>query len=344
MCKYILLFVFGLLIISNTNASTDKEIHFRVNKNAFDSIALNLEYGNVVFYETTNDSLLVDVRITMDNIAENKANKELEDYDVLHHINDGLLSISQTRGQVTNTVRKYRFNYRIGVPTYCPLSIKMIFSKLNMDSWPSSLNIDATYCQINLLNQVGTEAYSKVKMKFDYCDINSDTIYQADVVQKGGIFNVKYIKEATIDAKQAKVSLGYFKGSKIKSKECVVTVDSIDNVRINANQSFISLHTITSSLSLYSDLSTISLGDIVEGGCKLNLDIVDGDLHMKHILDSFSEIQLDLMNAMIDDNLDLNDYEKSTQDGSTIYHKKNTYISIPVLLNLKLQRGTLFNE
>ncbi|MDC1107364.1 hypothetical protein OAT16_11690 [Prolixibacteraceae bacterium] len=341
MNKSLFLFVFAFVAVLNLNASTDKTIHFSLPSMSVTSVSMNVEYGNVIFYETKNDSLIVDVRIVMDNIAENKATKELVNYNVVHHIKDGVLNLHQTRGNVTNTVRKYRFNYRIGVPKFYPLSIQSLFSSIDIPIWHEKIDIDATYSHLKFHNLVGKKKEGTLKLKST--DVVADTLMIGSVLLDQGSISANVIHESSIKASYAKVNIDDCLQMSMTGVSSQWNLRKAKNTKFNTKYALVKIDEVAGDVYVTNSFAPVYIRSINEDSATLNVKLDKGDLYLGVNFDIFNYVYVSLDNAALDNDIDKTDFIRRKGLGKDIFEMSNPGASTSKVY-VDLRYGTMYNQ
>ncbi|QZT38606.1 hypothetical protein K5X82_06850 [Halosquirtibacter xylanolyticus] len=341
MNKSLFIFVFAVLAVLNLNASTDKTIHFSVPTMSVSSITMDVEYGNVVFYETSEDSLVVDVRIVMDNIAENKASKELKNYDVIHHVKDSILNLHQTRGRVTNTVRKYRFNYRIGIPKFYPIKIHSLFSSFDIPVWREKIDIDATYSHFRFSGCVGKLGTGKLKLKSS--DIIADTLVVGNVNIDHGSISAKEFNKMSISAHYAKVNIDNCANATMTGESSQWKIKRIENVKFNTKYTLIKLGIAVGNVSVTNSFASVYIDEISSNSTTLNVKLDKGDLYVGTNFDILNYVYVTLEHASLGDDMKELDLPHRKDQSKEIYERRRSNgFSSKMYVNLRY--GTMYNQ
>lgn len=340
MQKYLLLFLFGIFFTYQSVASIDKKQHFSVSSDLFSSISLDVEYGNVMFYVTSHDSVIVDVRIEMNNISESKATKELKGFNVIHRVRDGVLSMNQTRGAVTNTVRKFRFNYRIGVPKYYPLQIKSLFSDVSISNWDQSLSVDGNYSNFYFQGTVGKELKGKIKMK--YCNMNADTLLASNVTISGGSLSAGCIKGGNVYSSYSKVNFKYAERVALQGSYDQWNILKAHGVKMTGKSSQIKLGYISGEMNIVNSLAPVYIDDISLTNTNVNIKLSKADLFLDANMNTLNNVYFSLIHGVLDCNSSTPKFTESVVENKTIYEYRDNSIEGNGQVRVDMTYGTIY--
>lgn len=208
-----LLLIFIILLSAQNIFAYDfytKEIHkgFLYKEN----MQLNIQnrYGNISVIPTQQDSITIDVTVSVEHYEEEKANKLLDEINIQFHKYNNIAKAETTISRLFKTGLKFSINYIVRMPSDVKLNINNKFGNVNFEGDIESVaTLDIEYGKLFANRIKCQDTLSKHIIKLNYSE--------ADIKESD---NIKLM------ANYSKVKIGLSKQLIVASKYTKLSLDS----------------------------------------------------------------------------------------------------------------------
>jgi hypothetical protein len=280
-CKYLIISSFMLIGFGAMahpegiplTVELKKELRFKHAVNPSNSLSISNSFGDVNVKIGSSEQLNVEVKIRVNAINNELAEKILQKINVLKTLQNQEIAIKtvlEELGKYANQDPnvKFEINYLVVLPAYMPLKINNKFGTVNLPTMKAPLTLNLDNCQLagnHILNE-------KSNLNFNFV--------KADVQNLIG---------ANLNANYAKIKMGNLKNVKIVDHHSVISAQTAENLEGIFNYTKGVIDKISDKAKMEFNYST-----------DLKLEAIDEDMESINITSNYSDIDLPISNCDFD--------------------------------------------
>ena len=285
--RIICLLICSLLFTSlNAQNHYTKPLHKAYLAEGVKTLKLENKYGNVRIIQTKNDSLSIDVKISLAHYDEDKAKKQIEEIDIAFGNYKKTISAKTKMSKHFNTAYNFNIDYIVSVPEGVHLKITNLFGNIIAEGdLRNYAEMSVDYGNIYVDNLIPDEQNKMNYFKLNYSTAHLKKIYNTKILSNFSKIRIKEANNMVVSSRCSRIEVDstntYISNS--QNDNCIIKECSTFKIK-KGNNSHISLE---------------------NGVTNADLNLKSGTLSIKNIK-SFYAIKLNTENTRVDIDIDEN--------------------------------------
>lgn len=267
--KLLLLFL-GLGYLSVQANEFTRDEHSAYLKSGIKALDITNKFGTITINDFGGDSVTVDVKITIDNINENKAEYLLDQIEITTQTVGSLLKVETKINDDFKTKQNFSIDYTINIPADRDLTVSNKYGNVVINKLEAKGNFNVDYGNISTDDLQAPENQS-IKLDISYGKADIESVSQMQTEIKYSKLFIGESKSLNIDSK--------YSGLNIKELGTLVLVSKYDVVEVEK------LGTLKSE----SKYTNYDIGELEQS---LMLDTQYGSVHIDKVSPEFTNIEV----------------------------------------------------
>lgn len=260
----LLLLVFGLFYFSVQASEFTREEHSGYLKSSIKALDITNKFGTITINDFGGDSVTVDVKITVDNINENKAEYLLDQIEINTQKVGSLLKVETKINDDFKTKQNFSIDYTINIPADRDLTVSNKYGNVVVNKLDANGNFNIDYGNINTGALLAPENQSiKLDVSYGKADIESVNNMEAEIK-----YSKLFLGEGqslNIESKYSGINLKGIKSMVLDSKYDGVEIEKIGDLKADSKYTNYDIEELKHSLVLDTQYGSVRIEQVASG-------------------------------------------------------------------------------
>ena len=266
----ILILVFGLFYLSAEADEYTKEEHSAYLKSKIQALDITNKFGTITINDFGGDSVVVDVKITVENANEQKAAYLLDQIEIDTRQLGSLLKIETKINDDFKTKQSFTIDYTINIPEDRDLTVANKYGNVAVSKLDANGSFELSYGNINTGSMKAPDGKN----------INLEMAY--------GKADIETVNRMIVEVKYSKLFIGEAESLNIESKYSGLNVEEVGNLSLESKYDGVDIKKID-KLNAESKYTNYSIEELNKS---LVLDTEYGSVRIDHVSPDFESIDL----------------------------------------------------
>ena len=260
----LLILVFGLFYLSAQADEYTREEHSGYAKSSIQALDITNKFGMITINDFGGDSVTVDVKITVENINENKAKYLLDQIEIDTRRAGGLLKVETKINDDFKTKQNFSIDYTINIPADRDLTVSNKFGNIAVSSLNANGNFNISYGNINTgALQAPDNQSIKLNIAYGKADIESVNNMQTEI--KYSKLFLGDAQSLIVDSKYSGINLTEVKKMNLDSKYDGIEIEKIGDLKADSKYTNYDIEELKNSLVLDTQYGSVRIEEVASG-------------------------------------------------------------------------------
>jgi hypothetical protein len=268
----IFLLLIALLSISlTTKADYTKKVYKSWPVKSVNSLYVENKFGNVNFINTRDDSVTIDIIVTIKGLPESKARMMASDINFEFSIENGKVTAETIFDSNFKGEKDFNIVYTVNIPINRFIDVKNKFGNVTLGDLTTGGNFDIAYGNIQGKTLVASGDKSiDLELKYGNATFEKINTLNADIEYSK--FNAQAIGKALLDTKYSTVVI----------QKCLEMITESEYDSYNFNN--------VENISVESKFTGFKIDELLSS---MNINTEYGDIFVKHVSKNFNKLKVD---------------------------------------------------
>ncbi|HKJ41420.1 MAG TPA: hypothetical protein VKA27_04965 [Sunxiuqinia sp.] len=260
----LLILALGLFYLSAQADEFTREQHSGYLKSSIKALDITNKFGSITINDFGGDSVTVDVKITIDNGNENKANYLMDQIDINTRKVGSLLKVETKIDDNFKTKQNFSIDYTINIPADRDLKVSNKFGSVAVSSLNANGNFDISYGNINT-GSLAAPDNQMIIMDISYGKADIESVNRMQIALQYSKLFLGEAQALRVESKYSGINLKEIKTMDLDSKYDGVQIEELGDLKADSKYTNYDIEELKKSLGLDTQYGSVRVEEVASG-------------------------------------------------------------------------------